>query len=129
MTTAADLMSEGSFFDHDVLTEFIRLRPKRTVDPYNPENVIVGSWADADRLPLQAYLSSQQSVAQSDPVRVQIVTTKQLILDDPDADVQVGDRISQGDKTWTITGFPTNDVNPWSGWQPTLVVNIEEAKG
>lgn len=129
MTTAADLMGEGSFFDHDALTGFVRLRPKRTVDPYDPENVIVGSWADADRLELQAYFASQSSLEQSDPVRAQIVTTKQLIIDDPDADVQVGDRITQGDKTWTITGFPTNDLNPFTGWRPTLVVNLKEVTG
>lgn len=129
MSTVADLMGDGSFFDHDVLTGFVRLRPKRTVDPYDPENVIIGSWADADRLELQAYFASQASTVQSDPVRAQIITTKQLIIDDPNADVQVGDRITQGDRTWTITGVPANDTNPFTGWQPTLVVNLEEVRG
>ena len=129
MTTAADLMGDNPFFDPDAVTGFVRLRPKRIVDPYDPESTVVGSWADADRLELRAFFASQQGVAQSDPVRAQIITTKQLIVDDPDADVQVGDRITQGDKMWTVTGFPTNDRNPFTGWQPTLVAQLEEVRG
>jgi hypothetical protein len=30
---------------------------------------------------------------------------------------------------WSIVGFPENDKNPFTGWQPTLVVDVEDFKG
>ena len=43
--------------------------------------------------------------------------------------VMLGDRIRQGSRVWEVVEFPENDRNPFSGWQPTLVVALKEANG
>jgi len=125
--TAGDWMAgDGGF---TVTSEFVRQRAVLVVDPYDPDAAGVPSWDTPDELTVWGYLASQSSTEQADPVRAQIITTKQLILDDPDADVERGDRIRQGVKVWTVTGFPEADINPFTGWQPTRVCNLEEVQG
>ncbi|KAB1662822.1 hypothetical protein [Pseudoclavibacter sp. CFCC 13611] len=108
---------------------FTRLRAGLLTDPYDPETVIGMDWAHPDELEVYGFFASQQSLEQSDPVRAQIITTKQLVLESPDADVQAGDRIRKGDQTWSVTGEPAADINPWSGWRPSRVVNLENVTG
>lgn len=109
--------------------ELVRQRAGQILDPYSGEP-IDEDWAHPDELPLDgAYFSSQSSSDGSDEVRRQTATGMQLIIPDPDADVQRGDRIRQGSRVWSIVGFPEADTNPWTGWQPTLVVDLEDYKG
>ena len=115
--------------DFEHTSEFVRERATLVVDPYDPDAPGVPSWDAPDTLTVDGYLASQSSTEQSDPVRSQLVTTKQLVLDDPDVDVRRGDRIRQGDNLWTVTGIPEADVNPFTGWQPTRVCNLEEVTG
>jgi hypothetical protein len=115
--------------DFDFTTTFTRQRASQKVDPYNPDEV-TSDWGNPDEVEVSGYWASQSSLEQSDAVRSQIVTTKQLVLDDPDADIQLGDRIktAAGD-VYRVTGIPEADVNPFTGWQPTRVVNLEYGVG
>ncbi len=108
--------------------EFVRQRAARIVDPYDPDSS-VDDWGDPDKIEISGYLDSQSSVEQVDASRAQVVSLTQLIVDDPGADVQRGDRIVKGGRVWVVTGFPSDDVNPFTGWQPTLVCNLEEVQG
>ena len=115
-------------------TTFIRQRAVIVSDPYDPDAEGVPDWTLPEEIEVSGYFASQASVEQSslaaaDPVRDQVVTTKQLVLDDPSADVERGDRIKQGSHVWTVTGFPATDVNPFTGWQPTRVCNLVEGVG
>ena len=110
-------------------TTFVRQRAVIVSDPYDPDSEGVPDWATPDEIEVYGYLASRSSVEQPGAVREQVVTAKQLVLDDPGVDVERGDRIKQGSHVWTVTGFPATDVNPFTGWQPTLVCNLEEVVG
>lgn len=127
MGTAAEFISAAAFgFEH--ITEFVRQRARLITDPYNPDES-TEDWNNPTEIPLTGYFASGSSTEQSGEVREQVVTSKQLVIDDPGADVRRGDRIKLGDRIWTVEGFPEDDKNPFTGWQPTLVVNLEEWRG
>lgn len=127
MSTALDWIGGGGEFEFG--ETFVRLRAGTITDPYSGEP-IGEDWAHPDEEPLDgAYFSSQGSTDSDGEVRRQTATGKQLIIPDPDADVQRGDRIRQGTRVWSIVGFPEADKNPFTGWQPTLVVDVEDFKG
>ena len=111
------------------VSEFVRQRAVLVPDPYDPDAAGVPSWDTPDELTVWGYLASASSIEGADPVRRQIVTAKQLVLDNPNVDVDRGDRIRQGSRVWTVVGFPESDTNPFTGWQPTRVVNLEEVQG
>lgn len=130
MTDALGFIGSGGGFGFEHGQAFERLRAGEIVDPYNPDAPAREDWSNPDVLTIpSAHLASQSSTMGGDPVREQLTTLDQLIIDDPTADVKVGDRIRRGDHTWSVSGFPSDDTNPWSGWQPTLVVNLEQVTG
>ena len=127
MGTALDFV-QGAVFGFEHVTEFVRQRATLVADPYDPESE-VEDWDTPDEITLTGYFASRSSTEQTGEVREQVVTTKQLVIDDPRADVRRGDRIKQDDHVWTVEGFPETDQNPFTGWQPTLVANLEEWEG
>lgn len=127
MANALDFIQGNEFgFQHTM--EFVRQRAKVIVDPYDPDSA-VEDWSNPDEIILSGYFASGSSTEQTDDVREQVATTKQLVIDDPAADVRRGDRIKLGERIWTVEGFPEDDMNPFTGWRPTLVANISEWVG
>lgn len=57
------------------------------------------------------------------------MSDKQLIVPDPDIDIKVHDRIIINGDTWRVTGIPASDRNPYTGWRPTLVADLEQVAG
>lgn len=127
MGTALDYLNGGTF-GFSATSEFIRQRAVLIADPYNPDS-LVEDWEAPNEITLAGYFASASSAEQAGEVREQVVTTKRLVIDNPAADVRRGDRIKQGDRVWTVTGFPEDDKSPFTGWQPTLVANLEEVQG
>jgi hypothetical protein len=128
MSTAADFIGGGLDLEMTCLTSLQRKRANRKEDPYNPDRT-VEDWADPDVLAFSGYVSSQTSTEQTDAVRAQLITTVQIIVPDTAIDIRKGDRITDGTHSWSVTGIPTSDINPFTGWQPTLVVDVEEVDG
>ena len=110
------------------LDAFTRQRATRTPDPYNPDETIE-DWSNPDEIPLEGYFEMDSSTEQIDPVNRRVITLRTLVLDGPDADVRRGDRIVQGEKTWTVQGFPDAPRNPFTGWRPGLFVRLMEGTG
>jgi hypothetical protein len=127
MSTAADFIG-SSDVQMDSLTTLTRKRAKKKEDPYNPERT-VEDWTDPDVLAFSGYVSSQTSTEQTDAVRAKLITTVQIIVPNPTVDVMEGDRVTDGTHSWSVTGIPIKDINPFTGWQPTLVVDVEEVDG
>lgn len=128
MTTADDFVSAGSGLTMSRLETFTRLRAGTKPDPYDPDSTI----ADPDNpeaLVVLGHLASGMSLEQPTEVRSKLVTTAQLIIADPSADVQRGDQIVGDAGKWTVQGFPERDMNPFTGWKPTLVCNLLEVTG
>ena len=108
---------------------FTRLRAAAVLDPYSGEPV-GEDWGNPEEEPIAgAYFSSQASSDGDGEVRRQTETGQVLVIPDPDADVRRGDRIRRGSRVWRVVGFPEADVNPWTGWQPTLLVELEHHEG
>jgi len=110
------------------LDTFTRQRARRVPDPYNPDSEVY-DWADPVEVSVDGYFEAGSSSEQSDPVRNQVLSFSTLVIEDPDADVRRGDRIVQGEKTWTVQGFPTAPRNPFTGWRPGLFVRLKEGTG
>lgn len=110
---------------------YTRLRATRKPDPYNPKRT-VEDWTNPDRLTVRGFMASSSSRRTPDGSREETASAAVLTIPDPTADIQIGDRIERqpyDGRRWEVTGFPSNDVNPWTGWQPTLEIQLEEWKG
>lgn len=109
--------------------EVVRERATPVLDPYSGKQ-IGEDWSNPDTLTLDdASVSSSTSSASTDPVREQVITSKSLYLDDPDADVQKGDRIRTPSHVYVIEVLPEADVNPWTNWQPVREIPLVEITG
>lgn len=126
MSSALDWIDSS---EPEHLEPFVRLRARETPDAYNPDRT-VEDWGDPVELPLRGSWDSGGSSFGSDPVREQLTTSKRIAIFTPGADVREGDRIRAADGAiFRVTGRPARDVNPWTGWQPTVVLDVEEVKG
>lgn len=129
MSTVFDWINGSAEDEFEHGETYVRLRAGTVTDPYSGET-IGEDWSNPSESPLDgAYFASQSSTDQDDPVRALTSTVKQLIIPNPRADVARGDRIRNGARTWKVVGFPEADKNPFTGWQPTLVVDLEDFVG
>lgn len=127
MSTALDWIGSS---EPEHLEAFMRLRAQQTPDSYNADREVDDWGKEPEELPLRGSWDSGGSSFGSDPVREQLSTSKRIAIFTPDADVREGDRIRAADgAVFLVTGRPARDVNPWSGWQPTVVLDVEEVKG
>lgn len=110
------------------LTELTRTRAGKKPDPYNPDRFIP-DWENPSVLDFVAYVASQTSTESVDTTHAQLITTVQLVVPDAACDIRVGDRITDGTHHWQVKALPTADTNPFTGWRPTLVVDVEEVNG
>jgi hypothetical protein len=130
MSTAADYVEQNSTFSLQHTEQFTRQRRKLIVDPYDPDSSTLGDWTDTDDIQVNGALASLTSVEQDDAMRSEVLSTAQFVSDIPNLDVRRGDRLQASDgRKWNVVGYPTHDVNAFTGWQPTLVCNLEEVIG
>lgn len=108
--------------------QFTRQRARLVPAPDDPD-ATVKDWTAPISLPLVGYFEQGSSTEQADPVRSQALTIQTLVIPDPDADVQRGDRIKQGDRIWTVQGYPYAPRNPFTGRRPGLFVRLLEGVG
>lgn len=112
-------------------TSFMRLRAAERASDYNPVRTS-RDWDHPILLPITGVLSSSSSRRTPNGLREQTTSNATLTIDDPDADIKLGDRIRpdpDDGRCWEITGFPSSDVNAFTGWQPTLEIQLTEYKG
>ena len=130
MSTAADYVKQNSTFSLRYTGQFTRQRRKQVVDPYDPDSSTLGDWTDTDDIQVDGALASLTSVEQDDAVRSEVLSTAQFVSDNPTLDVKRGDRLLSSDgRKWNVVGYPTRDVNAFTGWQPTLVAALQEVVG
>lgn len=111
-------------------SNFVRHRPVRIPDPYNPAHTIEGE--DTDDVTFTGFLSSQTGSDNLSQPRDQTQSSATLTVDNPVIDLQRHDEIEPipaDGRKWIITGFPAKDINPFTGWQPTLECSLEEVTG
>lgn len=121
----------GQGFSLTGATPFERLRAARIPDDSNPEQT-AEDWEHPEILNLHGALSSSTSTRTPDALNNQTTSTAYLTIDDPNADVRVGDRIRtrpDDGRLWEVSGFPSRDVNGFTGWQPTLEIGLTEWRG
>lgn len=112
-------------------TRFVRLRASRKPDPYNPAQT-TEDWTKPVELEVRGVLASSSSTRTPDVLDVQTTSTAVLTVADPDADIRIGDRIRPeptDGRMWEVSGFPSRDVNAFTGWQPTMEVQLTEWRG
>jgi hypothetical protein len=109
-------------------------RPKIT-DPHDPDHQIAGSWDDVDpdddTLEITgAYVAQSSTAATGDATRTQVLTTLSLYVENPDADVLIGDRIiSDGNPPLYVNARPDAPRSPFTGWQPVLEIPLDLSEG
>ena len=102
-------------------TDFQRLRARRTPRAMNPKQTDE-DWQHPDIIELRGALASSTSTRLPAALDMQTTST----------DVRIGDRIRampDDGRLWEVSGFPSNDVNAFSGWQPTLEIQLTEWRG
>lgn len=106
-----------------------RDRRKPIIDPYDPDNSTPGTWADVDTITIEnAFVASSSSAGVASATRTQAISDKSLYCP-PDEDVQFGDRIRSGTRTYDVDAVPEADVNPFTGWQPVQEIPLKEFLG
>jgi hypothetical protein len=108
-----------------------RDRARVAPSPHNPDRMVPAPIEDdPNTVELEgAWVASASSVDTSDAARTQTVSAKSLYLDDPDADVRVGDRIRCGGLVGWVRARPEAVVNPFTGWQPVVEIPLEIVEG
>lgn len=112
-------------------TLFERLRAGRIPDACNPMQT-AEDWEHPDIMEVRGALASSSSTRTPDALDNQTTSTAYLTIDNPMADVRLGDRIRpkpDDGRLWEVSGFPSRDVNAFTGWQPTLEVQLTEWEG
>lgn len=106
-----------------------RLRAPLVEDPYNPARTVSDWDGEVDELAFNGFISTSSSVMSPDGAREQAVTAVTLTVADPTVDIRRGDRIDDGAHVYTVDVIPSVDANPFTGWQPTLEVGLQEVEG
>lgn len=130
MPTALDYIGgAGGGFGFAHPETVVRLRAAAVTDPYSAKPV-KQDWSRADRLTLDgASISSVGQTEADGSQRRNVEVSALLTLDDPDADVLLGDRIVRASQTWEVVETPETDQNPFTGWRPTRVIALKEVHG
>lgn len=127
MGTFADIVGAPSFMPS--AGPVTRVRAGRKPDPYNP-SADLEDWGDPDELELEGFIASSSSTEQTDAARESAISTAVLTIANPEADVRRGDRVRGPDgREWEVVGIPSRDGSPFTGWRPTLEVDLEEVLG
>lgn len=108
---------------------FKRLRAPLVEDPYNPARTVSDWDGEVDELAFNGFISTSSSAMSPDGAREQAVTAVTLTVADPTVDIKRGDRIEDGSHVYTVDVVPSVDANPFTGWQPTLEVGLQEVEG
>ena len=112
-------------------TKFRRLRANRKTDPNNGRFTLP-DWNDPQILEFEGAFASSSSTMSADTLREQTESTATLTVPDPSADIRLHDRITavpDDGTVWEVTGVPSHDVNAFTGWQPTLEIQLTNWKG
>lgn len=128
MPTLAEFMGAGDGFGFEHPEPVDRLRAGVVVDEYS-QKPIGEDWSKMTTLPLEGAISSTGQTQADGTQRRQTTVSALLTIADPGADVKIGDRIRRGTDLWSVVEFPEIDMNPFTGWRPTLVVALEEVHG
>lgn len=113
------------------VTKWRRLRARKVNDPYSGEQS-GEDWSNPETLDFTGALASSSSTRTPDGLREQTTSTAYLTSPDPTLDIMPGDRIRalpDDGRLWEVDGFPSKDVNAFTGWRPTLECRLTERKG
>lgn len=106
-------------------------RPGRKPDPFNPARDL-DDWDSAESRVMPGFIASSSSVETADGARSRVGSSAVLTCPDPSADVRRGDgveRVPSDGRRWRVTGFPSADASPFTGFRPTLAADLEEVVG
>jgi hypothetical protein len=107
-----------------------RRRQKTAPDPMNPAQTI--ATGENDDLNFTGFIASNSSTQTTDGARDTTLSSAVLTVANPSVDICKGDTIldpADSQRKWEVTGFPSHEANPFTGWNPTFECTLEEVKG
>lgn len=105
-----------------------RLRATTVLDPYSGESTDL-DWDEPDSLDIPGCgFDPGGSIEPLEQGRGAVVT-KPTVYAPADADITAADRLVVRGRTWSVVGDPALWRNPFTGWEPGLVVELEEVAG
>ncbi|QUY60894.1 Hypotetical protein [Gulosibacter molinativorax] len=105
-----------------------RLRAGVQVDPYSGEETF-SDWSNPSSLVIEgAFVAHTSTSMLATATREQALEAKSLFCGE--ADIRKGDRIVDGDYTYTIDGIPpAADTNPFTNWTPPREIPLTRYEG
>lgn len=131
MSILDDITPNGNGFGMPQATVYVRLRAERKPSNMNPDRT-VEDWVNPEELMFTGFLASTSSIQTEDNNRRITTSTATLTVPDSTVDIAVNDRIRtepDDGRLWRVAGFPSFDRNPFTGWQPTREIPLEEVTG
>ncbi|MBW3091329.1 hypothetical protein [Bifidobacterium miconisargentati] len=139
MSILDDIAASSSMFPMAGATTFQRIRAGQMPDSYNPQHMI-DDWDHPEIIEFKGALSQSSSTRVPDYLTGSLQTTTICYITMPaDTDVRIGDRITPGAGMfphetkvagyWTVAGFPSEDVNAFTGWKPTKEAMCKNVRG
>lgn len=111
------------------MSAIIRLRAPLIPDPRNSRRQIQDWSGLPDQLEVGGWVDVVASQSPDQAGRDQAVGTATLYCNDPDADVQLHDRVVYHGSVWTVEGFPDSPSSPFTGWRPYRIVALKLVVG
>lgn len=117
-------------FPMEFTETFTVSRPMQVADPYN-EDTTAESIESAEPFEVSGFMAAGASAEQGgEPGQERLVTARTLTISDAEADVRRGDRITDSaGRVFIVQGYGARDMNPFTGWRPTLVLHLSETTG
>lgn len=110
---------------------FTRLRATPVANPYNPQAPGL-DWNNPDELMFAGALAHSSNTVTRDELDDTATTKAVLTTTSPGLDIREGDRIRAeppDGHTWLVIGTPAQDINPFTGWSPSMEIQLEEVRG
>ncbi len=105
-----------------------RQRGTAVLDPYSGEETGI-SWADPDEIEVEGCAFNPGGSTEPVEVGRAAVVSKPTVYAPFGADIRAKDRLKIGDTTYDVDGRPAPFKNPFTGWEPGLVVTLKDVEG
>ncbi len=106
----------------------VRQRGVSTSNPYSTEATEL-DWTTPTTLTINGCAFDPGGSSEPTEQGRNAVITQPTVYAPPGSDITAADRLVVRSRTWLVDGDPAEYVNPFTGWEPGLVVKLKAVEG